>query len=161
MQHRVGSESQMANPSRRYPRYQLPPPLSFEGFTCVYCGCVLNTLDSLRCKNKRFNRVQKNGKYHGACTNCLESALTIERTVYPTELVQPWDLEVKAGRPWGRLIVRCYYCGTPLNKDEKKRHIMFKEPFVKARGTFKGRCIDCAGDARRPPHGQTSTGPRP
>lgn len=145
---------------RRYPQYALPLAFAFDGLSCVFCKNVLSRLDELRCRQKRFNRIHKNGQYYGACSSCLENALTIERSLFPTSLVLPAALEVTSGRPWNKLIVRCYYCGSPLSKDEKYRHILDSEPFVRARGTFKGRCNNCRSDGSRPVHGQASSGSR-
>lgn len=148
----------MDHARRRYPQYQLPLPWNFEGFKCIFCKVKLSGLDAHRCRAKRFDRVRRGNEWFGSCTRCLEAALRLERSTFPTTLIEatPENLERVTVRPWRKLICRCYYCGSFLNHDEKLRHFLEREPFLRVRGTFKGRCSSCAGDGGRPVHSQTS-----
>lgn len=148
-------------PRRRYNPYCLPLEYSFENLSCLICNETLSSLDALRCRKKRIERVKRNGKGYGVCSLCLEIALQIERTLYKTELLDPVPnlLELKSGRPWNKLICRCYWCGAPLSKDEKLRHVLQKEQFLHVRGTFKGRCYECCLNGRRTCHEKDSEDP--
>ncbi|ADZ53060.1 E6 [Camelus dromedarius papillomavirus 2] len=127
----------------------MPPPRGplFDGLPCVVCRQPLSHLDAYRCGTKLIRVVYRGPGRYGVCTACLEQGLKIERRLHG-KLIDKEELEKQAGKPLKHVVIRCYFCGSVLNHNEKNRHRMHQEKFLQTRKSFKGRCYECYSDGR-------------
>lgn len=132
----------------------MPPKLElpFAQTPCLMCKEPLCLVDALACHHKRIQPVLRDNVRHGVCELCLETALLIERLIYGGTAVHPADVEKVLGRDLGLITVRCYFCGAPLDDNEKLRHQMDRENLLLIRRHLRGRCYKCYSHGKRPSH---------
>ncbi|ASC60394.1 protein E6 [Ovis aries papillomavirus type 4] len=114
----------------------------FLGSHCLWCRVELSSLEKYRCTSKGINVVQRGKGFYGVCLACLEVALTLERSLYPAQ-------SIPATVDHFERTIRCCYCGSKLNIDEKRRHFLENECYALVRGCLRGRCYDCTKDGAR------------
>ncbi|APG30979.1 E6 protein [Giraffa camelopardalis papillomavirus 1] len=133
-----------------------PSENEFRGLSCLWCRHPLSPVDAYRCKYKGFTPVFRKGERFGSCTECLETVLTIERTVYSCRHLYTADVYATTNVHAENLRIRCYYCGSPLTPNEKYRHKKDNEPYSVIRGGVRGRCSICSQDGTRTVHNEKS-----
>lgn len=132
----------------------MPPKLDllFEGTPCLYCKEPLCLADALACHQKKIRPVLRGETRHGVCTLCLETAMLLERLLFGGIGITPAEAEKYLGRDIYLARIRCYFCGSLLDDNEKYRHLLDNEKYMLIRDKVRGRCYGCYSHGQRPNH---------